>query len=528
MSHPHFTGWPDVEGYCTTLSHLPGDPVPIHCSTRAETFSITVSLVTDTRTVMWTASGLRAEDHRPDERSWETGCDWPVTAVIPTGESWPSGFYEIEMTASGAVDRSGDEATDGPDRSTSQAFFVLRPRPGQPTKPTLLVLSTNTYNAYNQWGGRCMYSGATRLSFQRPMERGYLRRPAAPFEVDFDGRITNIETPSDPEHRRLQDYQRANQLPLWTASSGWHNWERRFIRWATGAGFDVDLAINSDLALHPEVLDGHRLVLSVGHDEYWSWEMRDAMEDFVDRGGNWAIFSGNTSFWQVRYEDDGRVMVCHKGGARRNDPVMATADRSRLTSMWSDPLIGRPETETIGLTFSRGGYHRIGHGVPAGSGAYTVNRPDHWAFAGTGLRYGDQLGAGSYIVGYEVDGCAFTTVDGRPIPTGEDGAPGDLEILATCPARLLSINEQRCEAPEALWASVDPPGDLEGVAMVLFGDASEENVARVANGSAVMGSFRRGAGTVFNAGSADWAYGLDRDRLVQQVTANVLHRLGGS
>ncbi|MGB5758701.1 MAG: N,N-dimethylformamidase beta subunit family domain-containing protein, partial [Acidimicrobiales bacterium] len=160
--------------------------------------------------------------------------------------------------------------------------------------------------------------------------------------------------------------------------------------------------------------------------------------------------------------------------------------------------------------------------------AYTVHRPDHWAFAGTGLRWGDQLGTGSFVVGYEVDGCAFTTVNGLPEPTGEDSAPAGLQMLATSPARLLSIDDDRCEAPEALWASIEPPGDLEGVSMVLFGDASEENLARLAHGHAVMASFERGAGTVFNAGSADWAYGLDGDRTVQQVTGNVLRRLGGA
>ena len=40
-----------------------------------------------------------------------------------------------------------------------------------------------------------------------------------------------------------------------------------------------------------------------------------------------------------------------------------------------------------------------------------------------------------------------------------------------------------------------------------------------------MGTFRRGKGTVFNAGTADWAYGLDRDPLVQVVTRNVMSRL---
>ena len=58
--------------------------------------------------------------------------------------------------------------------------------------------------------------------------------------------------------------------------------------------------------------------------------------------------------------------------------------------------------------------------------------------------------------------------------------------------------------------------------MGLFGDASPENKAKVAHGSAVIACFTRGAGTVFNAGSADWCYGLDHDPLVQQVTHNVL------
>ena len=51
-----------------------------------------------------------------------------------------------------------------------------------------------------------------------------------------------------------------------------------------------------------------------------------------------------------------------------------------------------------------------------------------------------------------------------------------------------------------------------------------QNTARLDHGHAVIGIFRRG-GTVFNAGSVDWAYGLDRDPLVQQVTRNVLTRL---
>jgi hypothetical protein len=272
-------------------------------------------------------------------------------------------------------------------------------------------------------------------------------------------------------------------------------------------------------------LDGYRLLLSVGHDEYWSWGMRDTVDDFVERGGNVAFFSGNSLYWQVRFEDEGRTMVCYKHKAHEQDPVMGTERQHLLTSIWSDPAIGRPENWTTGLSFCRGGYVRIGWGVPRSSGAYTIYRPDHWAFTGTDLRYGDLLGLGSYIVAYEVDGCEFILENGLPIPTHVDGTPESFTILAASPARLLSNTPTYSEIPKALWSDSERLGDLEFTALRLFGDTSPANVARVAHGNSVMGVFTRGKGMVFNAGSADWMYGIDHDPLVQRVTRNVLDRL---
>ena len=137
------------------------------------------------------------------------------------------------------------------------------------------------------------------------------------------------------------------------------------------------------------------------------------------------------------------------------------------------------------------------------------------------------LGGPSRIVGYEVDGCELTIVNGDPVPTYQDSTPAGLEVLATAPARLLSITPTSSEVPEALWASTDPPGDLEGVAAALFGSASPDNVARIAHNHAVIGTFEKGKGRVFNAGTVDWAYGLDRDPLVRRVTGNIVRWLGG-
>lgn len=502
-----------VEGYPSQLSYQPGDEVAFHCSSHTPTFSVEIARIGAERVVLWERSAIAGQAHPTPPAAYATGCNWPVTFTFFIPLEWRSGFYEVTLRGDGVADET----------AVSHAFFVVRAlNPGRDTA-MLLVLSTNTYNAYNKWGGECLYTGVPQVSFARPIERGYVTKPT---DADgFDGRNANVTPEPDPDHNRLQQYLSDNKIALWSASGGWHNWERRFVRWAESNGFRFDYAINSDLAFRPELLNHYRLMVSVGHDEYWSWEMRDTVDNFVNGGGNVAFFAGNALYWQVRYEDDGRTMVCHKYGARTTDPVMGTDQQHLLSGIWSDPLVGRPENLTTGLSFCRGGYIRFGRGVPRASGAYTVQRPDHWVFAGTDLCYGDLLGLGSYIAAYEVDGCDIVLENGLPVPTGIDGTPKDFTILATAPAHLLSNTPAKREGIVPLSYDRDGIGDLEYTATILLGDASPEKCAQFAHGHAVMGIFQRG-GTVFNAGSADWAYGLDSDPLVQQVTRNVLTRLG--
>ncbi|CAN5470242.1 hypothetical protein BH10CHL1_BH10CHL1_36370 [soil metagenome] len=506
---------PVVEGYPDRWSYLPGEEVAFHCSAKTSTFAVEVARVGAELEIVWQRTGISGSLQPTPERAYAEGCKWPVTFSLRIPEDWRSGYYEVTLHGDGA---QGPEAD-------SHAFFVVRSaHPGRDNS-ILLVLSTNTYNAYNKWGGECLYTGVSHVSFARPLEPGFLVRPE---EDGYDGRMANVLAEPDPDHHQLQDYLLRNQVALWSTSGGWYNWERRFVRWAERNGYQLDFAINSDLEFHPELLRHYKLMVSMGHDEYWTWGMRNTVDQFVDQGGNVAFFSGNTVYWQVRYEDDGRTMVCYKYGAREKDPVMGSDRQHLLAGIWSDPLVGRPENLTTGLSFCRGGYVRFGRGVPRSTGAYTVYRADHWVFAGTDLRYGDPLGLGSYLVTYEVDGCEFNMVYGLPVPTHSDGTPAGFTILAIAPARLLSNVPENRELIVPLAFDVEGLGDLEYTAMILFGDASPDNVARVAHGHACMGVFQRGAGAVFNAGTADWAYALEIDPLVQQVTRNVLDRLNAS
>jgi hypothetical protein len=347
------------------------------------------------------------------------------------------------------------------------------------------------------------------VSFERPLARGFLAKP--------EPAARKAQAVADREALAYFAWAEEHDLSPWSGGAGWWTWERPFVAWAEREGFTVDVAVSQDLEEHPEVLDGHRLLLSVGHDEYWSWGMRDAVERFLASGGNAAFFGGNTCWWQVRFEDG--KMVCFKYRADE-DPAVGSDEQRFLTGSWSDRRIGRPEASMTGLSFSRGGYSRYGAGVPRASGAYTVWRPDHWAFAGTDLRYGDALGLADAVVGYEVDGCDLTIVDGLPVPTHEDGAPATLAILATAPARLWSRDEQ-----PARYAR--EPGELEHVAAALWGEFADANVHKIQHNHAVVGCFAvPGGGTVFNVGCTDWTYGIEGgDPVVERVTRNVLERL---
>lgn len=496
-----------VTGYCWPQSVEAGDAVALHLSSPdGRPVAVEIARVGAERTVVWSDT-VPADDHPTPHDASANGCQWPAATSVTAAADWRSGYYEVLLTVE----------LDGKTRQ-SHAFFVVRP-PADSPNTILLQLATNTWHAYNDFGGRNLYNGGTHSSLQRPMAPGYLHKPPGA------GRRVTTTNPPDRQMNTHVGYLRLNHLSGWAGSAGWPDWELPFLEWAEAEGYGIDVISNADLEEHPQIIDRYRLLLSVGHDEYWSGPMRDTVEGFIARGGNVAFFSGNTALWQVRLEEpeDGSasVMVGYKGRFK-DDPVYGTDRVGELTSIWSDHLIGRPENNMTGVSFNRGGYHRIGKRVTNGAGGYTVYRADHWMFDGTEIDYGDVLGAKATAVGYECDGCDYTVVDGLPHPTGSDGTPESFEILAMAPAaHFTRTTATRPPAP-------DEPSEIEFLASRIFDSRDEATVQRIAHGQAMLGSYvAPGGGTVVTSGSTDWAHGLaGRDEDIEQITRNVLDRLG--
>ena len=497
-----------ISAYCWPHSGVPGTTFPLSATSSLGPVNVTVTRVGAKREVVATFDNVAVDDLPVPEDAVANGCRWPTALGIATDATWRSGYYEVALEPV-----VGWPKRRGPRGGSNLAFFVVRPVKASPDR-ALLVLGTNTWLAYNDFGGANLYTTATNVSWDRPMANGFLAKPPGA------GRRVSVTNPPDVRMNAHVGYLRLEGLSDWAGSAGWPNYEEPFLAWAEREGYEVDVAVNADLERDPHLLDGASLVLCVGHDEYWSSAQRDVVEAHVQRGGHLVVLSGNTCFWQVRYEDDGRTMIGYKGRFK-HDPVYRTDQQHLLTTMWSDSILERSETTLLGVSFSRGGYARIGRRVPRGSGGYTVHRPEHWIFAGTEFEWGDLLGAKSTVVGYECDGCVFTLVDGRPVPTGEDGCPPNFEILATSPASPFDRRTMLRPPPDHVLS------EIEFQALRVLGDSSPASTERLAYGHAVFGTWTTPAGgVVVTTGCTDWACGLGvGDNDVETVTRNILNRL---
>ncbi|HMU55075.1 MAG TPA: hypothetical protein PKA61_08710 [Nitrospira sp.] len=448
-----------VEGYAGRRSYEAGERVSFFMSSQSRVRAmIEVSRLGARREKVWSGPVWVEPKVIPADAS-ESGCMWDgeeggeLSFDVPI--EWNPGFYHVTMHAS-----SGD----------GEGFFIVRPRRSDRKSGILLILSTNTYFAYNNYGAAqgnalrsthgSFYDQARVASFHRPLPLGFLS--------PYDCRKTGMPS----RHQRY---------------AGWDKWEWPFVRWAERAGIALDYAANEDLEWQPDLLESYRLILSVGHDEYWSASMRNAVERYVRQGGNAVFLSGNVAYRRVRLGlSDSRMIL---DGEMDGD------------ALWSH-LHGanRPEHRLTGVSFCYGALNPAP--VP-----YRIYQPDHWLFDGLWPAGGrpdrfPEVGC----IGYECDGCDIKWDKGVPTASHRDGCPDDFQILGLAPGRM-----------------PDYEAAVHSRALFDRDDGFTPWGADLRRGAAVMGIWTNG-GTVVTVGCTEWARHLD-DPLVSQITRNALAKL---
>ena len=497
---------PQVWGYTDALSYAPGDVLTLHATSTARSASLTIVRDGATpQTMLMTEIATSFADTPPDASV--IGCNWPACLALTIPADWPSGVYVVILTVPG---------------HQSLHMFVVRAL--SPKAKIVMLLCTGTWCAYNDWGGSNHYQGLTgpdgadfspNVSSQRPWASGFVQWPEDAPRIPHASPL--LTKPRYPH----MDYARAKGVSKKYASSGWAAFERPFALWCETENIAIDYVTQHDLHRDTRCLDGYDRALIVGHDEYWTWEMRDHLDAWVDAGGQLCRFAGNF-FWQTRLSADLKTQTCYKSTAETQDPLRVS-DPTRLTCYWDHPVTSRPATASLGLTGAAGVYAGWSRCAAHGSGGFAVYRPDHWSLQGTGLGYGDVLGAGSKIFAYEVDGIDYTMTQGLPFAAQGTGLRGTLEIIGLSPATTLSHSTAEHDADPFIGAQ-----DAEDVARLIYGEISAETLGRASRGNGCMAQYRKGKGGVFNAGSCEWVAGLIRhDPSVEQVTRNVLLRPWG-
>jgi hypothetical protein len=451
----------EIEGYASRTSVNAGEPIELLVNTQAPRYAIDVF-----RMGWYSGAGARRMADtivrngtvqtvpQPDPITGLVECRWQDSYRLETSDAagpWPSGVYLARLTMLEAAEgrRSREPAV------ALQSFIVFVVRDDARPSALLFQSSVTTFAAYNNWGGKSLYafnSGnapARTVSFDRPYAMDA-------YGVRLDG-----------------------------AGDFLRRWEYNAVRFLEREGYDVSYTTDVDTHERPIVSDAtplaHRVFLSVGHDEYWSRSMRLHVEQARDRGVHLAFLGADVCYWQIRFEpnasgSEDRTIVAYKEAAGTLDPLAIDGQPQNdrlITGRWRDRPTSRPEERLVGVMYA----------ADPVDADIIVSQPEHWAFAGTGLKNGDALRG---LLGYEVDAMY-------------GGGPPGIERLAHSP-----------------FVEQGTQGKVRYADMTMY-----------AAGSNAL---------VFATGSIQWSWGLDdynapvwhtarASAAAQRVTRNVLDRM---
>ena len=302
---------------------------------------------------VWTSAFVAVAYRGATASAAAIGPGWPPTFADIDTRGWAPGVYTADIV---------EQTTATRDVRACQ-WIVSNPRR---SGAVLCRLGTNTWQAYNPWGGHSLYPND---------------------DDEARGLIVSFDRPTPPSLFEYDAY-----LVAWLETL------------APDIG-GVDYAGNVDVHADPALMDPYRLVITGAHDEYWSKEEFDAFERRIFKlGRNVCFFGADAAYCQVRYGDLnrspdgpflGRQLVCYKTAS---DPIAARApriDAGLLTTNNFRTGARRPETMLMGGAF-QGWFDAASPQRPA----YRVVRNDLPFFAGVGWSVGD---VAAEVIGYEWD-----------------------------------------------------------------------------------------------------------------------------
>jgi hypothetical protein len=350
-----------IAGYADVTSASPGQPVRLYVSTTAGSFrvqALRMGWYGNTEAEQVWASAPQPGVRQPGPRllsgatnTWTA--PWRASLTVDTA-SWPPGDYLLRLDA-------------GHDH---RAFVPLTVRAPSARGRIVLISPVTTWQAYNLWGCCDLYQG---------QDQGF----------DSRSRAVSFDRPYAAQHGAGEFLTR--ELPVVTE--------------AERLGLPLAYATDVDLAADPTALDGASAVVSMGHDEYWSPQMRATVTNARARGTNLAFLGANAIFRRIRFAATAvglnRLEINYKVASE--DPLFGKDDAA-VTANWPADPNPLPESSLTGAAY---GCFPGRTRVPA-----VVADPHSWLFRGVRVRAGEELPG---LIGPETDAVQLQYPTPRPI-----------------------------------------------------------------------------------------------------------------
>ncbi len=357
-----------IQGFADHVSAQAGDDVTLYVSAGAPSFHVEAYRMGwyqgHGARLVWKSSDVPATVQPKAElvssATREIRAPWQPTYHVRIGSDWPQGDYLLKLVS-----------------NVGSTYVPLAVRDDSSHADVFIMNAVTTWQAYNDWGGYSLYHG--------PSGSGQTR--------------SNVVTFDRPYSRDGAGDFIANELGLVTL--------------AEHLGFDVSYTTDIDIHEHPELIKNHHVLVSLGHDEYWSLAMRNGVEAARDKGVNIMFLGANALFRRIRLQasDIGpdREEVNYRSVG--NDPGYATHPDEPTTS-WRESPKSRPENSLTGTFYECNPVNVDGVVADASS----------WVFEGTGLHDGDHV---QLLVGTEYD----------RVQPDVAGTPSNIEVLMHSPLR---------------------------------------------------------------------------------------------
>ena len=301
-----------IEGYIDKNSYFVDEEIEIKCNTVFKNFNIEFFKYPNLNKKIILLENVLGFKQKNNSDCYLNGAGWKTTKKFKIPKNWESGLYMIKLY----------------DLNSEFYFsFIVKEKN---SKEITILTPTNTWQAYNDWGGSSFYNYNLNKNIKK-----------------INTNILHMNRPNFSS----SPFQKSGHLA---------DQEIYFYKWITDNKYSYSTIDDLDLHYNYDLSKTKILVIN-NHSEYWTENMLTNLENYLSKGGNLINLSGNNLFWKS-------VINNFKIETIKHHSTHSLANEK--SGMWR--YLNKSESNILGSSYDTRGYKTYA--------PYKVILKNHWIF----------------------------------------------------------------------------------------------------------------------------------------------------